>query len=59
MPQNNLEDPPITECDDPIDRQDDQLNHIIPDQANKPYDMKDLIEMIVDYGEFLETQKIV
>ncbi len=57
MPQNNLEDPPITKCNDPIDRQEDFLNDIIPDNPNKPYDIKDIIELIVDNGEFLETQR--
>ena len=57
MPQNNLEDPPITECNDPIDRLEDALNNIIPENPNKPYDVKDVIEMLVDRGEFLETQR--
>ena len=57
MPQNNLEDPPIIECNDPSDRVEDALNQIIPENANKPYDVKDVIEMIVDNGEFLETQR--
>lgn len=57
LPQNNLEDPPITKCDDPIDRLEDRLNEIIPENTNKPYDVKDIIESIVDYGEFLEIQR--
>ncbi|MBN2669930.1 MAG: acyl-CoA carboxylase subunit beta [Bacteroidales bacterium] len=57
LPQNNLEDPPITENSDPIDRREDALNQIIPENPNKPYDMKDVIELIVDDGEFLETQR--
>ncbi len=57
LPQNNLEDPPITSCDDPIDRLDDALNEIIPENPNKPYDVKDIIYSIVDYGEFLEVQR--
>jgi acetyl-CoA carboxylase carboxyltransferase component len=57
LPQNNLEDPPLAECDDPIDRLEDSLNEIIPDSANKPYDVKDVIHAIVDYGEFLEVQR--
>lgn len=57
LPQNNLEDPITTECDDPIDRKEDCLNEIIPDQANKPYDVKDVIYAIVDHSEFLETQR--
>jgi acetyl-CoA carboxylase carboxyltransferase component len=56
MPQNNLEDPPLLLCDDPIDRLDDKLNEIIPDNANKPYDIKNVIHSIVDYNEFVEIQ---
>jgi len=57
LPQNNLEDAPLAECNDPIDRLDEALNYIIPDNPNKPYDVKDVIHTIVDYGEFLETQR--
>ena len=56
IPQNNLEETPLVECDDPIDRVDDELNEIIPDSANKPYDMYRVIGAIVDNGEFLEIQ---
>jgi acetyl-CoA carboxylase carboxyltransferase component len=54
LPQNNLEEPPLTECDDPIDRKDDELNSIIPENTNHPYNIKDIIYKIVDYSEFLE-----
>ncbi|MBU2492109.1 MAG: acyl-CoA carboxylase subunit beta [Bacteroidetes bacterium] len=57
LPQNNMEEPPITSCDDPIDRLDDALNQIIPESPNKPYDVKDVIHSIVDYSEFLEVQR--
>ena len=57
MPQNNLEDPPLAPCDDPIDRLDDHLNEIVPENANKPYDVKDVIHSIVDYNEFVEVQR--
>ncbi len=57
LPQNNLEDPPIARCDDPIDRLDDALNDIIPENPNKPYDVKDVIHSIVDNGEFLEVHR--
>ncbi|MDP4114911.1 MAG: acyl-CoA carboxylase subunit beta [Bacteroidota bacterium] len=57
LPQNNLEDPPLAQNDDPIDRVDDKLNTIIPDTANKPYDIKDVIQSIVDNGEFLEVHE--
>jgi acetyl-CoA carboxylase carboxyltransferase component len=57
LPQNNLEDPPIAFCDDPIDRLDDRLNEIIPENPNKPYDVKDIIHSIIDYGEFMEIHR--
>ena len=57
LPQNNLEDPPIARCEDPIDRLDDQLNDIIPENPNKPYDVKDVIYSIVDNSEFLEVHR--
>ncbi len=57
LPQNNLEDPPLAPCDDPINRLEDALNQIIPDNPNKPYDVKDVIHGIVDYNEFLEIQR--
>ena len=57
LPQNNLEDPPLSSCDDPIDRLEDSLNRIIPENPNKPYDVKDVIHSVVDYGEFMEVQR--
>ena len=57
LPQNNLEDPPVTECNDPIDRKDEMLNAIIPDNPNTPYDVKDVIYSIVDDEEFLEFHR--
>jgi len=57
IPQNNLEDAPITECDDPIDRKEDLLNEIIPINTNQPYDVHDVIYSIIDYSEFLEVQR--
>jgi len=57
LPQNNLEEPPLTECTDPIDRRDDILNDIIPENPNKPYDINDIIYSIVDDNEFFEIQR--
>jgi acetyl-CoA carboxylase carboxyltransferase component len=57
LPQNNLEDPPLSYCEDPIDRLDDRLNDIIPENANKPYDVKDVIHSIVDDAEFMEVHR--
>ncbi|MDX9725164.1 MAG: acyl-CoA carboxylase subunit beta [Bacteroidales bacterium] len=55
LPQNNLEDPPMTECTDPIERLEDDLNSIIPENPNQPYDIKDVVYKIVDHSEFLEV----
>ena len=55
LPQNNLEETPLVECKDPIDRLDDVLNDIIPDNANQSYDMYEVIGTIVDNNEFLEV----
>ncbi|MFA6812198.1 MAG: acyl-CoA carboxylase subunit beta [Bacteroidaceae bacterium] len=57
IPQNNLEEAPRIACTDPIDRTDDLLNDIIPDNPNKPYDMYKVINSIVDNGNFFEIQK--
>jgi acetyl-CoA carboxylase carboxyltransferase component len=57
LPQNNLEEPPVIECNDPIDRLDDALNEIIPENANQPYDVKDVIYSMVDNSEFLEIHR--
>ncbi len=57
IPQNNLEETPLVECTDPIDRLEDKLNDIIPDSAKRSYDMYDVIGAIVDNGEFLEVQR--
>lgn len=58
MPSNNMEDPPVTISNDPINRMDDSLNEIIPDNPNKPYDMHDIIHLLVDDGEFLAVHRL-
>jgi len=57
LPSYNLEEPPVTECHDPIDRMDDSLNDIIPENPNEPYDVREIIDKMVDYGEFLEIHR--
>jgi len=57
LPSNNLEEPPSIVCDDPIDRLDDILNEIIPENSNQPYDIVDVISTIVDNGEFTEVHR--
>lgn len=55
LPQNNMEDPPYVSTDDPVDRMDPELNDLIPEDTNKPYDMAKVIERIVDRGSFFEV----
>lgn len=57
LPQNNLEEAPIFETNDPIDRMDDYLNTIIPDNPNQAYDMQEVIFSIIDDSEFLEVHR--
>ncbi len=55
LPANNMDDPPEIEPSDPIDRTDKSLNTIVPENTNKPYDIKDIINRVVDDGDFLEV----
>ena len=56
IPSNNMETAPRKKCEDPIDRLEDALNEIIPDNGNEAYDMYKVIGGIVDDGEFFEIQ---
>ncbi|HET9590145.1 MAG TPA: acyl-CoA carboxylase subunit beta [Anaerolineales bacterium] len=57
LPQNNMEDPPfILGGDDPL-RMDESLDTMIPDDPGRPYDIKDLIRLIVDNGQFFEIHE--
>ena len=56
LPQNNMEDAPFIQSDDPL-RMDEELNNIIPDDANKPYDIKEVIRKIMDSGQFYEIHE--
>ncbi len=57
LPLNNLDDPPVIENEDPFDRRDATLNSLVPDNPNKPYDIKEVITRIVDDGSFFEVHK--
>ena len=57
LPQNNLETAPLVETADPVNRVDDTLNSIVPDNPNKAYNMYSVIGSIVDDGKFLEVHK--
>jgi propionyl-CoA carboxylase beta chain len=55
MPSNNLDDPPRARTSDSADREDPALDRIVPASPNQPYDMLDVIHLIVDEGYFLEV----
>src|SRR5215207_1966120 len=57
LPQNNLELPPQIETGDARDRADEALDRIVPDSPNKPYDMRDVVQLVVDNGDFFEVQE--
>jgi len=57
IPQNNIDDPPRGAGTDPRDRRDATLLDIVPDNANKPYDMHDVIARVIDDGVFYEVQR--
>jgi propionyl-CoA carboxylase beta chain len=58
IPQNNLEDPPFVPTEDDPHRKDPQLHNLVPDNPNKPYDMRELIKLVVDDGNFLEVHAL-
>ncbi|MBV8080030.1 MAG: acyl-CoA carboxylase subunit beta [Actinobacteria bacterium] len=58
LPQNNREPAPYDEPEDPVDREAPELDELIPDEPTKPYDIKRVINAVVDDGEFLELQPL-
>lgn len=56
LPSNNMETAPEFDCEDDLNRIEEKLNEIVPDNPNKAYDMKDIITTIVDNGDFMEVQ---
>jgi propionyl-CoA carboxylase beta chain len=58
LPQNNLEDPPRYACDDDPAREAPELDELIPDAPNKPYDVRRAIEAVVDNGDFFEIHAL-
>ena len=57
MPSNNVEDPPFRPASDDANRRDEALDSIVPENPNKPYDMRDIISRVVDDSHWLEIQK--
>ncbi len=58
LPSNNLEDPPISPCADPSNREDPALDRIVPDSPRASYDMHDVIRSVVDEGDFFEPHAL-
>jgi len=56
LPLNNNEQPPRRETDDPPDRLEASLDTLVPDNPNLPYDIKEVIDKVVDEGDFFELQ---
>jgi propionyl-CoA carboxylase beta chain len=56
LPQNNLEDPPLRPTTDPVDRADEELQTLVPEQPNRPYDIKDIVRTVLDDRYFFEIQ---
>lgn len=57
LPPNNMEDPPVIPCSDPINRRSEELNSIVPVNPNEAYDMKSVILQTVDNGDFFEIKE--
>jgi propionyl-CoA carboxylase beta chain len=55
LPANNLDRPPVVPTTDPIDRRDEELLEVVPDNPTKPYDMHEIIRRVVDEGAFFEV----
>lgn len=58
LPSNNLEDPPVKPTIDPSDRIEESLQNIVPADPNKPYDMNEIIQKVIDNKHFLEVQPL-
>jgi acetyl-CoA carboxylase carboxyltransferase component len=57
LPSNNMEDPPYVRSEDDPLRMEEALDTVIPEEPNKPYDIRDIITRVVDNGEFLEIMQ--
>ncbi len=57
LPSNNVEDPPVVPTGDPATREPEALDTLVPENANQPYDMAEVIRLVVDDGNFLEVHE--
>jgi propionyl-CoA carboxylase beta chain len=55
LPQNNVDDPPLRPTRDPVDRRDESLQSLVPEQPNRPYDIKDVVRTVLDDHYFFEV----
>lgn len=57
LPQNNMDESPIVETSDDPNRRDEELLYIVPEEPNKVYNMKDVINRVIDNGDFMEVHQ--
>jgi propionyl-CoA carboxylase beta chain len=57
LPSNNMEEPTTVRCSDDFNRRDRELDTVVPDNPNKPYDMREVIRRVMDDGQFLEVHE--
>lgn len=57
LPLNNMEDPPLMETGDDISRRDEDMLRVVPDDANRPFDIRDVVYRVVDGGDFMEVHE--
>ena len=57
LPSNNLDEPPRGDTSDPLDREDEALDRLVPAHPNQPYDMHDIIQALADDGDFFEVHR--
>jgi len=57
LPSNNMDDPPLVDTGDDPERMDEELDEIIPEDPIKPYDVREVIERVVDVNTFFEVQE--
>ena len=57
LPSNNMEEPPVVETSDPPDREDPSLDNLVPEEPDRPYDIKELIRTIADDNGFMEVHE--
>jgi acetyl-CoA carboxylase carboxyltransferase component len=57
LPSNNLEDPPAVPAEDPAEREEPELARVVPEDPNRPYDVRQVIRLLADEGEFFEVHE--